>query len=164
MVVILMGLAGTGKSTIGTLLARRLGCPFLDADSLHPPESIAKMASGVPLDDTDRWPWLDRIQTRIAAAHVAGDDLVVACSALKRSYRQRLAAGIPSVRWIYLTGSKALIEERLRERPSHFMKASMLESQLEALEEPDPSEALFIDTASEPSEIVERIVQWLERR
>ena len=161
MILILFGPAATGKSTIGALLAARLRCPFLDADDVHPTANIAKMSRGEPLTDADRFPWLDRIRGHIVEADSRRECLVVACSALKRVYRQKLDPEGKSVRWVYLKGSRALLEQRLLARPSHFMKASMLDSQLAALEEPQPGEALFVDIASSPSEIVAEILRWL---
>ena len=160
--IILFGPAATGKSTIGVLLSERLRCPLLDADDVHPASNIAKMTRGEPLTDADRWPWLDVIRARIVEAASRGESLVVACSALKRSYRQRLDPEGDSVRWVYLKGTRALIEQRLLARPQHFMKASMLDSQLAALEEPAAGEALVVDIARTPTDIVDEIVAWLQ--
>jgi len=130
--VVVMGVSAVGKSAVGTALAADLGLPFLDADDLHPAASIAKMAAGQPLDDADRMPWLDAVGARLAAAP---EGLVVACSALTRSYRDRLRAAAPDTVFVHLTGSPALLQERAARRQGHFMPASLLRSQLDTLEE-----------------------------
>ncbi len=159
-IVVLMGVAGTGKSHIGARLARALGCSLLDGDDLHPAGNIAKMARGEGLTDEDRAPWLEQIREHIKSAQAAGVNLVVACSALKRAYRQALdPEGV--LRWVYLKGERSLIERRLRVRVGHFMKASMLDSQLAILEEPRPGEALTLEIAGQPDDIVARILAWL---
>ena len=155
MIIVLMGVAGSGKTRVGTLLAEALRCQFLDADSLHVPGNIERMAAGIPLTDADRAPWLAAIHERMAAAFARGDSLVVACSALKESYRAILAADL-DVTWVYLQGPEAVIRERLRSREGHFLKAGMLVSQLEALEE--PRDAIVADITLSPAEIVQRIL------
>jgi gluconokinase len=160
--VVVMGVAGAGKSTVGEALARRLGCEFRDADSFHPPANIAKMKSGVPLSDEDRWPWLQAIALWIAGRRATGQLGVVTCSALKRRYRDVLAGGQGDVRLVYLKGDMALIAERLGARQGHFMPPALLQSQFDALEEPTADEAaitIAIDAA--PDEIVSRIVTTL---
>lgn len=156
-----MGVAGSGKSTIGTLLARRLGCSFLDGDSLHSADNVTKMARGEPLDDADRWQWLDRIAEEIARSAAQCEDRVVACSALAARYRDRLRTREAALHWVYLDGSQELIAQRLARRQGHFMKARMLESQFATLEPPQPGEALVVDVARTPDEIVAKICQWL---
>ena len=136
MIVAVMGVSGSGKTTIGAELARELGWPFLDADTLHTPARIDDMRRGVPLTDETRAPWLAAVRERMLDTDRRGGHLVVACSALKASYRRTLDAGLP-VTWVYLKGAAPLIEARLEERDDHFMKAGMLASQLEALEEPE---------------------------
>lgn len=126
-----MGVSGSGKSTVGAALARRLGVPFIDADTLHPPANIAKMAAGEPLTDDDRRPWLDRVGEWLAAHRDGG---VVSCSALKRTYRDRLRAHCPPATFLHLRGSPELIGARLAARPGHFMPAALLRSQFDALE------------------------------
>ncbi|MEE6139174.1 gluconokinase [Mycobacterium sp. 050128] len=126
-----MGVSGSGKSTVGSALAQRLRVPFVDADSLHPPASVAKMAAGQPLTDEDRRPWLERVGDWLADHRDGG---VVSCSALKRSYRDRLRAHCPDVEFLYLSGSPELIEARLAARSHHFMPAALLRSQLDTLE------------------------------
>ncbi|MCV7381210.1 gluconokinase [Mycobacterium alsense] len=126
-----MGVSGSGKSTVGAALARRLGVPFIDADTLHPPANIAKMAAGEPLTDDDRRPWLDRVGEWLAAHRDGG---VVSCSALKRTYRDRLRAHCPPVTFLHLRGSPELIGARLAARLGHFMPAALLRSQFDALE------------------------------
>lgn len=126
-----MGVSGSGKSTVGMKLAHRLGVPFVDADALHPPANIAKMASGEPLDDDDRRPWLDQVGEWLAGHRGGG---VVSCSALKRAYRDQLRAHCPQVRFLHLAGSPALIGVRLAARTGHFMPAALLRSQFDALE------------------------------
>ena len=125
MILLLMGVTGSGKSTIGKLLAERLAWVFLEADQFHSPENIAKMHNGIPLTDADRLPWLDAIHARLVALHPEGKDIVLACSALKESYRQRLAKNLP-VEIVYLKGSPAFIGQRLRQRRGHFAGTSIL--------------------------------------
>ena len=158
MIVVVIGVSGSGKSTIGTRLAQAMGCEFLEGDTLHSPANIDKMSRGIPLNDDDRGPWLAAIHARIADASEQGVDLVVACSALKHKYRQTLEQGV-TVTWVYLKGSEALFRSRLQQRTSHFMKADMLASQFDTLEE--PSNAIVIDAAATPDEIVERILRQL---
>jgi len=157
-VFIVMGVAGSGKSTIGAQLAHRLGAGFADADDFHPEANIMKMAAGIPLDDADREPWLDRLRREVIDATPAGKRSVLACSALKKRYRERLGVGSPGIRLIYLKGDAALLAERLASRPSHFMKAGMLESQLAVLEEPLPDEGLTLGIEAGVEEILEIIL------
>jgi gluconokinase len=157
-VIIVMGVAGSGKTTVGVALAAALGWRFVDADEHHAPDSVAKMARGEPLTDADRWPWLDRLRAIIAASLAADERLVVACSALKAAYRARLVGGdAQRIRFVHLTGTPELLRARLAARAGHFMKPGMLASQLAALEPPDdaltvdvgrPLEALVADLAS----------------
>ncbi|MEX1114129.1 MAG: gluconokinase [Akkermansiaceae bacterium] len=160
-VVIVMGVAGCGKSTIGALLAARNGGVFFDADDFHPAASIDKMASGIPLDDGDRQPWLARLRSEVIDAAATGSFTVLACSALKKSYRQQLGVGTPGVNLIYLKGEAALLAGRLAGRAGHYMKAGMLESQLATLEEPSPAEGIHIGIESGPGEIVADMEQVL---
>jgi gluconokinase len=160
-VVIVMGVAGCGKSTIGALLAARNGGVFFDADDFHPAANIDKMASGIPLDDGDRKPWLARLRSEVIDAAAAGLFTVLACSALKKSYRQQLGVGTPGVNLIYLKGEAALLAGRLAGRAGHYMKAGMLESQLATLEEPSPAEGIHIGIESGPGEIVADMEQVL---
>ena len=144
-VIVVMGVAGSGKSTVGAALAAAVGWPFVDADDHHAAASIAKMARGEPLDDGDRWPWLDRLRAIIDGALAREDGLVLACSALKASYRARLTGGDAGgrVRFVYLAGTPELLRARLAQRPGHFMKPGMLDSQLATLEV--PSDAVTVD-------------------
>ena len=155
MIIVVMGVAGSGKTTVGTMLAEAMTCQFLEGDSLHSRENVEKMSQGIPLTDADRAPWLAAIHSRILEVFERGQDLVVACSALKQQYRALLAKDVP-VTWVYLKGSPALIRARLEHRPSHFMKADMLASQFDAFEE--PSDALVVDVSMPPSAIVEHIL------
>ena len=155
MIIVVMGVAGSGKTTIGTKLAAALRCAFLEGDSLHSQANVEKMSHGIPLTDADRAPWLTAIHGRMCDAFTAGQSLVVACSALKRSYRAKLAEGL-SVTWVYLKGSADLIRSRLQHRAHHFMKANMLASQFDDLEE--PSGAIIVDIAQPPDAIVEQIL------
>ena len=122
--IIVMGVSGSGKSTIGALLAERLGWPFADADGFHPPENVAKMAAGTPLTDADRWPWLDANAGHIDAARKAGQPVVVACSALRRAYRERLRAGHGDLIFLHLAGAPEVIATRQAARQGHFMPPS----------------------------------------
>jgi gluconokinase len=158
MIVAIIGVAGSGKTTIGTLLAKEMNCPFLDGDSLHSNENINRMSHGIPLTDADRAPWLAAIHTRIRECVERGQDLVVGCSALKQQYRTVLAEGV-SIIWVYLKGSPELIRARLRQRSHHFMTANMLASQFDALEE--PSDAFVVDVSTPPRAIVEQILSQL---
>ena len=142
MTVLLMGVSGSGKSTVGPALAAELNWPFLDADTLHPQANVAKMASGIPLTDADRWPWFDRIVAEMRRYAAAGKKVVIACSALKQAYRDRLASG-GSVRVVYLKGDAETIAPRLAGRRGHFMPPSLLASQFATLEEPD--NAIVVD-------------------
>jgi gluconokinase len=151
MIVLLMGVSGAGKTTIGELLARRLGWRLIDADDYHPPENVAKMAAGVPLEDADRWPWLDALNRRLRGEKHA----IVACSALKESYRRRLLAGIADARVVYLHGEKALIAARIAARQHRYMPASLLDSQFATLE--PPQAAIAVDVSGDPRSCVEAI-------
>lgn len=135
--IIVMGVSGSGKSSIATLLAERLGLRLVEGDALHPKANIAKMEKGVPLTDDDRWPWLDAIGHEMAQAQTVGERIVVTCSALKRSYRERLRAAVGGeLAFVYLEGSETLLAERMGHRTGHFMPASLLHSQLQTLESP----------------------------
>ena len=157
-IVVLMGVSGSGKTTVGRMLASAMDCAFLEGDSLHSAANVEKMSHGIPLTDADRGPWLAAIHSRLLDAYRRRQSLVVGCSALKRSYRTLLADGIP-ITWIYLKGSAALIRSRLQHRTGHYMKADMLASQVEALEE--PSDALIVDVSQPPGTIVEQILAEL---
>jgi len=157
-IVVVMGVAGSGKTTVGTMLADALHCAFLEGDSLHSAANVDKMSHGIPLTDADRAPWLAAIHARLLDAFTHGKCLVVGCSALKQSYRTLLADGIP-ITWIYLKGSASLIRSRLQHRTGHYMKEDMLARQFEALEE--PSDALIVDVSKPPAAIVEQILAEL---
>jgi carbohydrate kinase (thermoresistant glucokinase family) len=160
--IVVMGVSGAGKTTVGTLLAAHLGRAFLEGDSFHPLANVAKMRSGVPLDDSDRMPWLEAIAAAIDLARREGRKVVVTCSALKRSYRAVLAGGHHDVLFVYLRGAKHLIAERLAHRAGHFMPPGLLDSQFAALEEPDAGEAsLIADIAGTPEEIAQAIAARL---
>lgn len=155
--IVVMGVSGSGKSTVGALLAQRLGVPFEDADALHPAANVAKMAAGIPLTDDDRWPWLALVGQALHAASSTG--LVVACSALKRAYREAILAEAPAVRFVYLHGSRELLAERLGQRKGHFMPLSLLDSQLATLEPLAADEpGVTVGIAEDPEEIVRQIV------
>lgn len=158
MLIIVMGVAGSGKTTVAARLAEALRCPFLEGDALHSATSVEKMSRGIPLTDADRAPWLEAVHARLLEAFRRGQSLVVSCSALRRSSRTVLAEGIP-VTWVYLTGPAELIRSRLQDRTGHYMGPEMLASQLEALEE--PFEAIAADISQPPDAIVERILAAL---
>ena len=138
--VVVMGVSGSGKSTIAAGIAQLLSLDWVDGDELHSPASVAKMKAGIALDDADRWPWLDRIAARLADAARFPAGLVATCSALKRSYRDRLRRGAPGVRFVFLDGPAAVIASRLAARQGHFMPSTLLASQLQTLELPGPDE------------------------
>jgi len=151
-----MGVSGSGKSTVGAALARRLGVPFVDADTLHPPANIAKMTAGEPLNDDDRYPWLDRVGEWLARHRDGG---VVSCSALKRKYRDQLRAHCPRVEFLHLNGSPELIGGRLAARSGHFMPAALLRSQFDALQPLGVDEAgVTVDVGQGVDAIVDAIV------
>jgi gluconokinase len=163
-VLIVMGVSGSGKTTIATALAQHLGWPFKDGDELHPPSNIAKMHAGHPLDDSDRWPWLAHIAEWIDAWRAVGSCGVITCSALKRRYRAFLTKGRGEVRIIYLHGDMALIATRLAARSDHFMPRDLLASQFAALEEPGPDEhAIRVEIDQPVSETVAAIAAVLGR-
>jgi gluconokinase len=158
-IVVVMGVTGSGKTTVGTLLASRLHWQFADADDFHSPANKAKMHAGIPLTDADRLPWLTSIHAQMAKWIAAGENAVLACSALKESYRQMLWNG-PEARFVFLKGSYELIAERLRNRTGHFADEHILAGQFADLEE--PSNALVVDIHPQPEEIVAQICQGLK--
>ena len=158
MIVVVMGVSGSGKSTTGAALARKLGWPFVEGDDLHPPENVAKMAAGIPLADEDRWPWLDRIVAELRARSKQSSDIVLACSALKQRYRDRLApAG--NVRFVHLHGDRETIAARLAVRQHRYMPATLLDSQFATLE--PPSDAIVVDIRDDVETQVGKIVAAL---
>lgn len=161
-VVVIMGVSGSGKTTVGAMLAERLHWRFEEGDSLHPAANVAKMSRGVPLTDEDRWPWLQAIASVIASWVAQGQCGVVACSALRRAYRQILISNNPAVRLVYLKGSHELVRRRLAARHGHFMPVSLLDSQFETLEEPGADEhPIVIAIDRRPDEIVTEITTAL---
>lgn len=166
MVVIVMGVAGSGKTTVGAALARRLGWPLLEADDFHPASNIEKMAQGRPLSDADRWPWLDGLNAAARKAQAQGRDVVMTCSALREVYRERLSQGLAEVCFVHLTGSREVLLERLTHRPGHFMKPGMLESQLSTLEPPSegPDTLLMNVDHMNADQVVDAVVGWLDAR
>jgi gluconokinase len=155
MIVILMGVTGSGKTSVGEILAADLGWTFLDADQDHPAANIAKMRRGDPLTDADRWPWLDAVAGRIRDARSRGENVVLACSALKHDYRDYLRKQLGEVTFIYLHGSERLLQSRLDARKGHFMNPVLLRSQLDTLE--PPNDGITVDVAPSPPEIATRI-------
>ncbi len=157
MIIILMGVVGSGKTTIGKLLAQTLGWKFTDADEFHSPENIEKISHGIALNDSDRTPWLAALRHAIEQWNLDGQNVVLACSALKRTYRDELRAGL--VQFVYLKGDYELIRQRLRSRHGHFASESILKSQLADLEEPEHAITVEIDKAPEAivSEIIAKV-------
>ena len=161
-VIVLMGVSGCGKSTVGTELSQALGWPFRDADSFHPPANVEKMSQSIPLTDDDRWPWLDAIGAWMDERLARGEPGIVSCSALKRAYRARIGAKRQGVRLIYLLGSQDMIASRLAARTDHFMPPGLLESQFATLEEPGPEErALVVGIAMPPRYMATSIIEKL---
>jgi len=158
-VILLMGVTGSGKTTIGLQLAKKLGLPYADADQFHPPANIAKMSAGQPLTDEDRWPWLAAISAHINRARAEGRSIIVSCSALKRIYRDILVGGRDDVRLVLLDGTKEEIFERMRARKDHFMPLSLLDSQFATLERPEAAERpVVVSINGAPDEIADAIV------
>ena len=160
MVFVLMGVSGSGKTTVGKLLAEGLVAEFVEGDAYHPPENVEKMRRGIPLDDADRQPWLQALSAEIDRWLAAGKTVVLACSALKQSYRDILAKGRPDVRFVYLKGDEALLRSRLEKRRGHYMPATLLASQSAALEE--PAGAITVDIEGTPDAIAAAIRRRLE--
>ncbi len=161
MILVVMGVAGCGKTTIARMLAERLGWRFQEGDALHPPANVAKMSAGTPLTDDDRWPWLHTIAGVMDGWRAEGASGIVTCSALKRAYRDILVGGHPDVRIVHLAGEKALIAARMAARKGHFMPTALLDSQFATLEPPGAEEnAVIVDIGPE----AETIVQALEEK
>jgi gluconokinase len=157
-----MGVSGSGKTTIGRLLADTLGGAFVDADDLHTMANRAKMSAGVPLTDDDRWPWLESVGAAIRAETQVGRSIVLACSALKRAYRERIAAAADGVTFIHLTGTEDVLATRMRERPGHFMPPALLMSQLEILEPLESGErGALVENTRPPLEVVGEVCELL---
>ena len=162
-IIIIAGIAGSGKTTVGKLLADRLGCEFEDGDLLHPAANVAKMHAGTPLTDADRWPWLHIIQGWIDQRISAGQTAVLACSALHRRYRDALLAGRPDVRMVFLQIGREVAAARLARRHGHFFPAQLLDSQLRALEPPGPDErVLVIDANQQADDMAAEIARRLD--
>jgi carbohydrate kinase (thermoresistant glucokinase family) len=169
MIVVVAGVSGSGKTTVGTLLAARLGWTFADGDGFHPAANVARMRAGLPLTDADREPWLDAITAWMDRQTAAGRSAVIACSALRRAYRARLLGGRPAARMVFLLLSRAEGETRLAARAGHFFPAALLDSQLETLELPQPDEdygvrILALRAGQDPESIVSEITVWLGPR
>jgi len=164
-IAVVMGVSGSGKTTVAVLLSGALGCQFQEGDDLHPPENVEKMHGGAPLTDADRLPWLRKIAGEIDGWRARGESGVLTCSALKRSYRDIIIGDRPDVTLIYLKGSHDLIHRRMATRHEHFMPLALLDSQFAALQEPAPDEhPITVDVGGRPSEIVGEIVRQLEER
>lgn len=159
MIVVVMGVSGAGKTTLGQRLATRLGCAFVDADDQHPAANVAKMSAGIPLEDADRWPWLDALNAELRARAARGEPVVLACSALKEIYRTRLRAGIDDFRLVYLWGSIEQVRDRLARRRHRYMPASLLESQFAALE--PPPDAITVDVTQPMDACVDGVLAAL---
>jgi carbohydrate kinase (thermoresistant glucokinase family) len=161
-VVVLMGVAGVGKTALAEAFAARTGWPLQEGDALHPPENVAKMSRGVPLTDADRWPWLDRVAAWIDTRLADGGNGVITCSALKRAYRDRIIGDRTGVRLAYLHGDAALIGQRITARMGHFMPASLLDSQMATLEPPGPDECpIDLDVAASADELAGKMMREL---
>lgn len=157
--IVIMGVSGCGKSTVGAALAEAMGIPYRDGDDLHPPANVEKMRAGIPLTDADRWPWLDRVSA------ILRDDgpVIVGCSALRRAYRDRIRAGAGGpVQFVHLTGSRDVIAARMADRKDHYMPPSLLDSQFATLEPPGPDEAIRIDIDQSLTSLIPQILPLLK--
>ena len=164
-VLVVMGVSGSGKSTVAAMTAERLGWDFAEGDAMHPPANVAKMQAGTPLDDDDRWPWLDVVATWIREHLQDGTNGVVTCSALKRSYRDLIREAAPAAVFVHLEGSRDVIARRQASRPGHFMPASLLDSQFETLEDLGADEAgVAVDVAQPVDDIVAAAATWVTDR
>ncbi|MDH6150166.1 MULTISPECIES: gluconokinase [Paraburkholderia] len=164
MILIAMGVSGAGKTRIGEMLAERLHCAFTDGDAFHSAANKEKMHHGIPLTDEDRWPWLKTIRAAIEEKQKAGETAVFTCSSLKRSYRDILRAGDKDVCFVYLKGSREVLAERLGHRTGHFFDPSLLESQIDTLEEPGDDEAITVSIDLTPEQIVDEVLKQVEAR
>jgi gluconokinase len=164
MILIAMGVSGCGKTTIGEMLAERLKCDFADADSFHSQANKDKMHKGIALTDDDRWPWLAAIRASIEDKQADGTTHVYACSALKRVYRDILRKGDKDVTFVYLKGTPELLHERIKTRTGHFFDPALLQSQLDTLEPPGPDEAIEVDIALTPEQIVDKVLNEVKDR
>ncbi|HDL7195106.1 TPA: gluconokinase [Yersinia enterocolitica] len=164
--IIVMGVSGSGKTTVGEAVASRIHAKFIDGDDLHPRANIQKMGSGHPLNDEDRMPWLERLSDAAYSLHHKNESGIIVCSALKRRYRDRLREGNPEMVFLYLKGSFDVIMERLKARSGHFMPTDLLKSQFEALEEPGSEEpdVICVDIDADIDEVVQRCVLALEKQ
>ena len=164
-IAVVMGVSGSGKTTVSALLAAALGCQFQEGDDLHPTENVEKMRGGTPLTDADRMPWLHKIAEEIDGWRARGESGVLTCSALKRSYRDIIIGGRPDVTLVYLRGSYDLIRRRMAARHEHFMPVALLDSQFATLQEPTPDEhPIIVDVGRAPAEVATEIVRQLEER
>jgi gluconokinase len=164
-IAVVMGVSGSGKTTVSALLAAALGCQFQEGDDLHPHENIEKMHAGIPLTDADRLPWLQAIAEEIDGWQARGESGVLTCSALKRSYRRIIIGDRPDVTLVYLKGSYDLIRRRMASRHEHFMPVALLDSQFASLQEPGPDErAVTVNVGGRPAEIAGEILRQLEER
>jgi gluconokinase len=154
MVIIVMGVSGVGKTAVGKALAGALGWRFVEGDELHPAGNVAKMAAGVPLTDEDRAPWLERLRQLISEALERGEDVVMTCSALRRSYRERLTVDPARIRWVYLKAPREVLSRRIMERTGHFMPPSLLDSQLATLEAPEDALEVDVGTGTLPESVI----------
>jgi len=164
MILIAMGVSGSGKTTIGEMLAERLSCGFADADSFHSQANKDKMHAGIALTDEDRWPWLKAIRASIEEKLAARETYVYACSALKRAYRDILRNGDKDVTFVYLKGTPAILGERIKTRKGHFFDPALLQSQFDTLEPPGADEAIEADIALPKEEIVEKVIAQMKKR
>lgn len=163
--LVVMGVSGCGKTTLARALSAATGMRFLEADDLHPQENVAKMAAGVPLDDDDRWPWLGALSRWMHERAAADESTVITCSALKRTYRDLLAEGLPGVTFVHLVAEPTLIGERLQRRSGHYMPASLLDSQLADLEALRADEnGVVLDASQTPDDLVAATLAWLDRQ
>lgn len=161
--VVVMGVCGSGKSTVAEGIAQQLGLHCIDGDDLHGPANVAKMSQGIALTDADRWPWLDRIGAALADARAAPAGVALSCSALRRSYRDRLRAACPGVRFVFLDGDAALIARRMQQRRDHYMPPALLQSQLGTLERPgaDEPDVLRVDIAADAGAVIAAALEAL---
>ncbi len=160
MLLLLMGVTASGKTTVGRLLADKLGWPFYDGDDFHPPANVEKMSHGIPLTDDDRAPWLARLHQLLADAEARGESVILGASALKEAYRRVLSEGLHSLRVVYLKGDPATLQARLDHRVGHFMPRTMLPSQMAALEE--PSDAIVVNAALPPDVLTQQVLSALK--